>query len=100
MNQIESLLQRPKLYYNIDGVGELGIGFMCLGYALFGWLQLHAPKHSAWHQMYTFVIYWTVVVLILHHGPKTIKNRFTCRRTGLVDSRPRGKYWVPMGLGA
>jgi len=100
MNQVESLLERPKLYYNIDGVGELGMGFMCLAYALFAWLSSHAPQNSAWHRMYTFVIYMTVMVAILHYGPKAIKNRITYRRTGFVDYRPRDKYWVPMALGA
>jgi hypothetical protein len=45
MNQIESFLERPKLYYNIDGVGELGIGFMCLGWSLLGWLQLQYAQY-------------------------------------------------------
>jgi hypothetical protein len=100
MNQVESLLQRPKLYYNVDGVGELAIGFMCLGFALLGWLQLHAPRHSAWHQMYAFVIYMAVLLSILHFGPKAIKNRITYPRTGFVDYRPRDKYWIPMAMGA
>lgn len=48
MDQVQNLLGRPKEYYNVDGVGELSIGFMCLGFALLGWLQLHAPRGSAW----------------------------------------------------
>ena len=100
MNQIQSYLERPKLYYNIDGVGELGMGFMCLAYALFAWLQLHAPQHSAWNQTYTFVIYLAAMVSIIHYGSKAIKDRITYRRTGFVDYRPRDKYWIPMALGA
>jgi hypothetical protein len=100
MNQIQSLLDRPKLYYNIDGVGELGIGFMCLGYALLGFLQLHTPQTAVWHRMYTFIIYLTVMVSIIHYGSKAIKNRITYPRTGFVDYRPRDKYWLPMALGA
>ena len=100
MNQIQSLLERPKLYYNVDGVGELGMGFMCLGYALLAWLQLHAPQDSAWHKMYTFVISVAVMISIIHYGSKAIKTRITYRRTGFVDYRPRDKYWIPMAAGA
>lgn len=100
MNQVQGLLERPKLYYNIDGVGELGIGFMLLGYALLGWLQLHSAESSLWHQMYTLGIYLAVMLSIIHHGSKAIKNRITYRRTGFVDYRARDKYWVPIAIGA
>jgi hypothetical protein len=100
MHQIPSLLERPKLYYNVDGVGELGIGFMCLGWSLLGWLQLHTPGTSTWHQMHTFFIYVAVMLSIIHYGSRAIKNRITYRRTGFVDYRARDKYWVPIGLGA
>jgi len=99
-NQIADLLDRPKEYYNVDGVGEMGIGFMTLGYALFGWLNSHAPDGSIWRQMYTLFIFVGVMVSIVHYGSKAIKNRITYPRTGFVDYRPRDKYWIPMGLGA
>lgn len=100
MDQVERFLERPKLYYNIDGVGELGIGFMCLGYALLGWLQLHTPQNSVWHQMYTLFIYVAVMICIIHYGSKAIKNRITYKRTGFVEYLRRDKYWVPMAVGA
>lgn len=100
MNQIRNYLERPKLYYNIDGVGELGLGIMCLGYALLAWLQLHAPQDSAWHKTYTFVIYLAVMISIIRYGSKAIKTRITYRRTGFVDYRPRDKYWIPIAAGA
>ena len=100
MDQIGSLLERPKAYYNVDGVGELGMGFMCLGYTLMAWLQLHAPQDSAWHKMYTFVIYMAVMLSIIHYGSKAIKTRITYRRTGFVGYRSRDKYWIPMAAGA
>jgi len=99
MSYVGSLLERPKAYYNIDGVGELGIGFMCLSWSLLGWLQLHTPKTSVWNQMYTFLIYVAVMTSIIHYGSKAIKNRITYPRTGFVDYRPRDKYWIPMAVG-
>ena len=47
VTQVQGFLKRPVLYDNIDGVGELRMGFMCLAFALLGWLQLHAPRDSA-----------------------------------------------------
>jgi hypothetical protein len=99
MDQVQSFLERPKAYYNIDGVGELGIGFMCLSYTLIAWLQLNTPRNSVWNQMYTFAIYVGVMCSIIHYGSKAIKNRITYPRTGFVDYR-RDQYWIPMGISA
>lgn len=54
-SQIDALTTRPKAYYNIDGVGELGIGFMMLGYGLLAWLQSHSPKTGIANSMYFFI---------------------------------------------
>lgn len=94
MNQIQSFLERPKTYYNIDGVGELGMGFMCLGFSLLAWLQLHTPSTAVWHRMYTFVIYVAVMCSTIRYGSKAIKNHVTYRRTGFVEYRKRDRVWV------
>jgi hypothetical protein len=88
-------LDRPKFYYNIDGVGELGCGFMCLGFALLLWLQVHSPSGAIWHQMYAFVIYMAVMLSIIHYGTKAIKNHITYPRTGFVEYRKRNSVWRP-----
>ncbi|MGA2770749.1 MAG: hypothetical protein ABSG26_08040 [Bryobacteraceae bacterium] len=100
MDQIESLLNRPKAYYNIDGVGELAGGFMCLGCGLLMWLQAHAPKDSVWHGMPAFIIYVGLMCLILHYGPQAIKKHITYPRTGFVQYRARDARWRPAILGA
>jgi hypothetical protein len=100
MDQIESLLNRPKAYYNIDGVGELAGGFMCLGFGLLMWLQAHAPKDSVWHGMPAFIIYVGLMCLILHYGPQAIKKHITYPRTGFVQYRSRDSRWRPMILAA
>ena len=100
MEQIESILNRPKAYYNIDGVGELAMGFMCLGCGLLMWLQAHAPKDSFWHGMPAFIIYFGLMCLILHYGPKAIKKHITYPRTGFVQYRARDSRWRPAILGA
>src|ERR1039458_8892619 len=91
MDQVGSILDRPKLYYNIDGVGELGGGFTMLGFALLMWLQAHSPSGAIWHQMYAFVIYMAVMLSIIHYGSKAIKERITYPRTGFVEYRKRDR---------
>jgi len=100
MNQIGNLLERPKLYNNIDGVGELTLGLMCLGFAAFEWMSFHASRDSFWNGKYSFLVFLTVMCSVLHYGSKAIKNRITFPRTGFVDYKARDKYWMPFILGA
>lgn len=92
---------RPKSYYNIDGVGELGIGFMCLSFALLEWLQIHSRQDSVWNQMYTMFLYIGLLGALIHYGSKAIKSRITYPRTGFVQYRQRDTVWGPLfaGLG-
>jgi len=99
MDRLGNLLHRPRAYCNIDGVGELGIGFICLAYALLQWLQVHSPRNSMWNQMYTLFIYVGVMCAITHYGTKAIKNRFTYPRTGFVSYRKRDTVWIPLIVG-
>ena len=99
MDQIGSMLDRPKSYYNIDGVGELGVGFMCLAYALLGWLQVHSLKASVWNGMTTLFVYGGIMCLIIHFGSKAIKKHITYPRTGFVAYRNRDRIWLPMIIG-
>jgi len=96
---IEELASRPKFYGNIDGVAELGMGFMMLSYGLFGWLQVHTPEHTFWHQTYVFVIYLGAMVSTIHYGSKAIKEHITYPRTGFVEYRSR-THWRPAIAGA
>jgi hypothetical protein len=94
MDQVEGLLKRPTAYGNIDGTGELGMGFMCLGYALLVWLQLHTPKDSLWNQMYVLFIWVVLMVAMIHFGTKAIKNHITYPRTGFVAYRAQSRIWT------
>jgi hypothetical protein len=100
MDEIRSLLNRPKAYCNIDGVGELGIGFMLLGYAAIQWLQVHSPRNSVWNQMYTLLLWVGLMSLIIHYGTRAIKKHITFPRTGFVEYRKRDTFWIPLILGA
>ncbi|MGB7718375.1 MAG: hypothetical protein WBL65_00660 [Bryobacteraceae bacterium] len=81
-------------------MGELAMGFMCLGYGLLMWLQANAPEGSVWHGMPAFFVYFGLMCLILHYGPRAIKKHITYPRTGFVQYSARETVWRPMILGA
>lgn len=89
MERIESLLERPKFYNNIDGVGELGMGCMILGFALLTWMQARSPGGSLWHKVYVVLPLILVLVSIIDQGSKAIKKHITYPRTGFVEYRKR-----------
>ena len=94
MDKIESLLQRPKLYNNIDGVGELGMGFMLLGFALLQWLQANSPRNSMWHKVYVVLPLILLMAAIIDWGSKAIKGHITYPRTGFVEYKKRDNVWI------
>src|ERR1035437_7456859 len=93
MEKIESLLRRPKFYNNIDGVGELEIGFMVLGCALLTWLQARSASGAIWHKVYIVLPLIFVMISIIDHGSKAIKKRITYPRTGFVEYKKRDSVW-------
>ena len=93
MDEIKSLLNRPKYYSNIDGVGELSGGFGALSFAFFQWTLVRSPAHSAWHSMWVFYIYFGSMWAILHYGTKAVKEHITYPRTGFVEYRKRDRVW-------
>ena len=93
MDEIESLLNRPKYYNNIDGLGELGGGFMALSFGFIQWMQVRSPAHSAWHSMWVFCIYFGSMWAIHRYGTKAIKEHITYPRTGFVEYRKRDRVW-------
>jgi hypothetical protein len=99
MDQVESMLKRPKLYDNIDGTGELGLGVMLMGFALLIWLQLHSPVGAIWHSVYVVLIWAPLMGAIIHYGTKAIKKHITYPRTGFVAYRKQGRIWVMIVAG-
>jgi hypothetical protein len=100
MESTGKLVDRSRQYHNVDGVGELGIGVMCLGYALLGWMQVRSPEHSAWNGMITLFVFIGVLCAVIHYGTRAIKQRITFPRTGFVEYRKRDTVWIPLILGA
>lgn len=91
MEQVDRMLAQPKIYYNIDGVGELSMGFMCLTFSLLGTMQLNSPKGSVWHSMYLFIAYVGLMLTIIKYGSLAIKKHITYPRTGFVEYRKQDR---------
>jgi len=87
MDDIGNLLNRPRLYYNIDGLVELGGSVMCLGFALFLWLRMHSSADSVWHRASVFG--FAGLIFLVPYGVKAVKTRITYPRTGFVEYRKR-----------
>ena len=101
MDQVGSILDRPKFYGNIDGVAELGGSVLCLGYALLLWLQIHSSASSVWHRM--SLVAFVGLILVIHYGTKAIKTHITYPRTGFVEYRRRNRRLtgiIAVALGA
>ena len=101
MDQVGSILDRPKFYGNIDGVAELGGSVLCLGYALLLWLQIHSSASSVWHRM--SLVAFVGLILVIHYGIKAIKTHITYPRTGFVEYRRRNRRLtgiIAVALGA
>ena len=92
MDDVGNLVDRPRLYNNIDGVGEMGIGLMLLGFALLQLLQVRSPEGAIWHRMYTLLIYVGLMSLGIRYGSRAIRKHITWPRTGFVEYRPSRRW--------
>ena len=87
MEDVQGLLERPKLYDNIDGSSELMLGCMLMGFTSFQWVSAHARQDSIWNKIYSLPIFVALLTTVLIYGRKAMKNLFTYRRTGFVSYR-------------
>lgn len=94
MERIEELLRRPTSYNNIDGVGELAMGFMGIGFFVLMWMQWHSPSHSFWHSVWTLYAFIGLMCVAIHFGTKAIKEHITYPRTGFVSYRKSKVAWA------
>ena len=90
MDQVENLVARPRLYYNIDGLGELGGGVLSLGIALL----LSLPANSVWHKASWFLFFG--LALAIRYAIEAIKTHITYPRTGFVEYRKGDRWRTPI----
>lgn len=93
---------RPKLYNNIDGTGEMGVGVMMLGFALVSYLQAVLPKDLMWRNgSASLLLMAAILVPVLgfgYWGRQAIKKHITWPRTGYVAYRVGEKSWWTMNV--
>lgn len=87
MQDVRGLLERPKLYENIDGSTELMLGCMLIGMMAFQWVATHARQDSIWNKIYSLFIFQTFLLAAIFYGRKAMKSLITYRRTGFVSYR-------------
>lgn len=98
MDQLKSLLPRPKFYNNIDGMGELGRGIVSLGFAIILWLSIGMPVDSIWNRMDLSMACYILIFIAIDYGIKAIKKRITYPRTGFVEYRKPLPFWAALIL--
>lgn len=82
MSPSSTLTARPRAYFNVDGLGELGIAIFCLGAALFRHFEFPAVS-------------LLLLAAAIHIGTRAIKSRWTYPRSGFVEYRQRDTVWIP-----
>ncbi len=87
MESITEYTKRAQRYSNIEGSGELSIGVLLLGLALFHYLDALVPENSIWSSRYTHLIGSLVLLLLVSWGLRVLKEKVTYRRTGYAKQR-------------
>lgn len=82
-----SLSSRPQAYFNVDGLGEIGIAAMHCFFCLTFWLQLSSPRDSMWNRNLVFLAITTAFAAVMHFGIRALKSKLTYPRTGYVEYR-------------
>ena len=98
-NELQTYLERPKRYDNIDGTGEIIMGLMLLAFALIGYLQPMIPPDSFWHR-HGLLFMYAILLPMLGLGfllQKSIKRNLTFPRTGYV-AFPQNKKLLAAGM--
>lgn len=95
-NQPDEYVWRPMRYQNIDGIWEIGIGFMWLAFPLLEGSLRNTPRNSLWHWHWRGAFLSIALVgFVVMFGVRALKNRITYPRTGFVKYRGlAGKAWL------
>ena len=94
-DELDDYVRRPMRYQHIDGIWEMGIGFLFLAIPLLGKSLKDAPRNSVWHWRSTAVLSFALLLFVVIGGVRALKKRVTYPRTGFVKYRGlAGKPWV------
>ena len=93
MEDVQTILERPALYENVDGSSELMLGCMMIGFTVFGWVGFHARQDSIWNKFYSLPIFVALLITAILYLRKAMKSLLTYRRTGFVSYRKPSLWW-------
>lgn len=94
MQDVQALLDRPRLYDNVDGSSELMLGCMLIGFTAYQWIGYHAHRESFWNSIYALFLFVALMTAALIYGRKGLKNLITYRRTGFVSYQKPHLWWL------
>ncbi|MGC1422425.1 MAG: hypothetical protein WA354_14855 [Terracidiphilus sp.] len=93
MEDVQAILERPTLYENVDGSSELMLGSMMIGFTVYEWVGSHARQDSIWNNVFTLLIFATLLVTAILYARKAMKSLITYRRTGFISYRKPSLWW-------
>jgi hypothetical protein len=95
LDKLDDYARRPMRYRNIDGIWEMGIGFLCVMIVLLEKSLRSAPRNSIWHWRGTLALCIALLGFVVLGGTEALKRRVTYLRTGFVKYRGlAGKPWI------
>ena len=65
-----------------------GLDYLAWDVGLLDWLQVSYPTTYLWHRWWGMLWFW-VIIAVIHYGSKAIKTHITYPRTGYVEYRRR-----------
>jgi hypothetical protein len=90
MEPIQEYVNRPKRYFNIDGLGELSVGLIMLAFPVCDWLGMTTPKGSV-RALVLGLLPFVLWLFLIPRGAEAIRKRITYARTGYAQ-RPDRVY--------
>jgi hypothetical protein len=85
MDPIQDYVNRPKRYFNIDGLGEASIGLIIAAFPLCNWLKTMTP--TGYGLQLALLLLPILLVVWAPRGAEAIRKRVTYRRSGFVAQR-------------
>ena len=94
-DKLDDYARRPIRYQYIDGIWEIGIGFLWVMWALLEKSLNGAPSNSIWRSRRTLALCFALVAFVVSGGTRALKKRITYPRTGFVKYQGlAGKPWL------
>ncbi len=85
MDPIQDYTNRPKRYFNIDGLGEISIGVFIAAFPVCNWLATMTP--TGYGLRLALLLLPILLVVWAPRGAEAVRKRVTYQRTGFAEQR-------------